>query len=86
MMQIASQTAPFDRSKREGFSNFELASIFGKTSRYIKKSAILKFMTCSEFEQVLNHCAHLTKFWLFLRVREFCLFVLLTSMILQLRS
>ena len=36
-------------------------------------------MTCSEFEQVLNHCAHLTKFWLFLRVGEFCLFVLLTS-------
>ena len=36
-------------------------------------------MTCSEFERVLNHCAHLTKFWLFLRVREFFLFVLLTS-------
>ena len=36
-------------------------------------------MTCSEFEQVLNHCAHLTKNWLFLRVGEFCLFVLLTS-------
>ena len=36
-------------------------------------------MTCSEFERVLNHCAHLTKFWLFLRVGEFCLFVLLTS-------
>ena len=40
-------------------------------------------MTCSEFEQVLNHCAHLTKFWLFLRVGEFCLFVLLTSRIYQ---
>ena len=38
-------------------------------------------MTCSEFEQVLNHCAQLTKFWLFLRVGEFCLFVLLTAMI-----
>ena len=57
----------------------KLASIFGETSRYVKKSANSKFMTFSEFERVLNHCAHLTKFWLFLRVGEFCLFVLLTS-------
>ena len=28
---------------------------------------------------MLNHCAHLTKNWLFLRVREFCHFVLLIS-------
>ena len=32
-------------------------------------------MTCSEFERMLNHCAYLTKFWLFLRVGEFCLFL-----------
>ena len=37
-------------------------------------------MTFSEFERVLNHCPHLTNFWLFLRVGEFLLFVLLTSM------
>ena len=37
-------------------------------------------MTFSEFERVLNHCPHFTNFWLFLRVGEFCLFVLLTSM------
>ena len=36
-------------------------------------------MTFSEFERVLNHCPHLTNFWLFLRVGEFLLFVLLTS-------
>ena len=36
-------------------------------------------MTFSEFERVLNHCPHFTNFWLFLRVGEFCLFVLLTS-------
>ena len=38
-------------------------------------------MTFSEFERVLNHCPHITNFWLFLRVVEFCLFVLLTSTI-----
>lgn len=38
-------------------------------------------MTFSEFERVLNHCSHFTNFWLFLRVGEFCLFVLLTSRI-----
>ena len=38
-------------------------------------------MTFSEFERVLNHCPHFTNFWLFLRVGEFCLFVLLNSMI-----
>ena len=38
-------------------------------------------MTFSEFERVLNHCPHFTNFWLFLRVGEFLLFVLLTSMI-----
>ena len=37
-------------------------------------------MTFSEIERVLNHCPHLTNFWLFLRVGEFLLFVLLTSM------
>ena len=37
-------------------------------------------MTFSEFERVLNHCPHFTNFWLFLRVGEFLLFVLLTSM------
>ena len=36
-------------------------------------------MTFSEFERVLNHCPHLTNCWLFLRVGEFLLFVLLTS-------
>ena len=36
-------------------------------------------MTFSEFERVLNHCPHFTNFWLFLRVGEFWLFVLLTS-------
>ena len=57
----------------------KLASIFGKKSPYIEKSVISKFMTFSEFERVLNHCPHFTNFWLFLRVGEFCLFVLLTS-------
>lgn len=38
-------------------------------------------MTFSEIERVLTHCPHLTNFWLFLRVGEFCLFVLLTSSI-----
>ena len=38
-------------------------------------------MTFSEFERGLNHCPHFTNFWLFLRVGEFCLFVLLTSSI-----
>ena len=36
-------------------------------------------MTFSEIERVLTHCPHLMNFWLFLRVGEFCLFVLLTS-------
>ena len=40
-------------------------------------------MTFSEFERVLNHCPHFTNFWLFLRVGEFCLLVLLTSMIFE---
>ena len=36
-------------------------------------------MTFSEIERVLTHCPHLMNFWLFLRVGEFLLFVLLTS-------
>ena len=54
---------------------FTIYAFNSRNLSYIKS----KFMTFSEFEQVLNHCSHFTNFWRFFRGEEFCLFVLLTS-------